>query len=69
MELTVAIYKYVARLPGDERYGLASQMKRAATSVPMNLAEGYGRGGREFLRFVGIAYGVVAGAGPTRVST
>ena len=32
-------------------------MKRVAASVPMNLAEGYGRGGREFVRFIGIAYG------------
>ena len=57
MELTEAVYKLAAGLPPDERYGLASQMKRAAASVPMNLAEGYGRGGREFLRFISIAYG------------
>jgi four helix bundle protein len=57
MELTEAVYKLAAELPSDERYGLASQMKRAASSVPMNLAEGYGRGGREFIRFVSIAYG------------
>ena len=57
MELTEAVYKLAAELPADERYGLASQMKRAAASVPMNLAEGYGRGGREFVRFIGIAYG------------
>ncbi len=57
MELTEEVYKAVSRLPGDERYGLASQMKRAAASVPMNLAEGYGRGGKEFVRFIGIAYG------------
>jgi transposase len=56
MELTEAVYKLAAELPPDERYGLASQMKRAAASVPMNLAEGYGRGGREFLRFMSIAY-------------
>jgi four helix bundle protein len=57
MEVTQAIYATAAQLPSDERYGLASQMKRAAASVPMNLAEGYGRGGREFVRFIGIAYG------------
>ena len=54
---TESVYQLAAQLPGDERYGLASQMKRAAASVPMNLAEGYGRGGREFVRFIGIAYG------------
>jgi four helix bundle protein len=59
MQLTEAVYRIAARLPADERYGLASQMKRAAASVPMNLAEGYGRGGREFVRFIGIAYGSV----------
>jgi four helix bundle protein len=57
MELTQAIYKLAAELPPDERYGLTSQMKRAAASIPMNLAEGYGRGGREFVRFISIAYG------------
>jgi four helix bundle protein len=57
MELTEAVYKLAAELPPDERYGLTSQMKRAAASIPMNLAEGYGRGGREFVRFIGIAYG------------
>ena len=57
MELTQAVYEVAMELPTEERYGLASQMKRAAASVPMNLAEGYGRGGREFVRFISIAYG------------
>ena len=57
MQLMEAVYELAGRLPAEERFGLASQMKRAAASVPMNLAEGYGRGGREFARFIGIAYG------------
>jgi four helix bundle protein len=57
MELAEETYRTSRRFPREERFGLTSQMKRAATSIPMNLAEGYGRGGREFVRFVGIAYG------------
>lgn len=37
------IYKLASRLPPDERFGLATQMRRAAVSVTSNLAEGYGR--------------------------
>ena len=37
------IYKLVSKLPSDERFGLAAQMRRAAVSVTSNLAEGYGR--------------------------
>jgi len=39
-ELTLAIYKATAKFPSDERYGLKSQLRRAASSVPANLAEG-----------------------------
>jgi four helix bundle protein len=52
------IYKLTKRFPDDERYGLTSQLRRAAASVPANLAEACGRGGRfEFARFVQIAMG------------
>ena len=43
MDLAVAIYRVTESLPREERYGLAAQMKRAAASVPSNVAEGAGR--------------------------
>jgi four helix bundle protein len=57
MELAEEAYRLTRGFPRAERFGLTSQMKRAATSIPMNLAEGYGRGGREFVRSVAIGYG------------
>ena len=43
-KLAMSIYRFSATMPEDERYGLTSQMKRAATSIPLNIAEGYGKG-------------------------
>ena len=52
------VYKLTKRFPEDERYGITSQLRRAAASIPANLAEACGRGGQnEFSRFVQIAMG------------
>jgi four helix bundle protein len=56
--LALLIYRFAATLPSSEMFGLASQMRRAATSIPMNLAEGSGRStDRNFARFVAISIG------------
>ena len=57
MDYTVAIYKFSTRLPDTERYNLTRQIRRAATSIPLNIAEGSGCAtDAEFGRFVSYAY-------------
>jgi len=56
--MTLEIYKLTKNFPKEERYGLVSQLRRAAYSIPMNLVEGGARKGeKEFARFTSIAMG------------
>jgi four helix bundle protein len=57
-QLSLELYKITKGFPGDEKYGLTSQMRRAAVSVPSNIAEGYGRKTtRDYIRSLYLAYG------------
>jgi four helix bundle protein len=57
-QLCLDIYKMTKRFPKEEKYGLTSQIRRAALSVPSNIAEGYGRKTTpDYIRSLYIAYG------------
>jgi four helix bundle protein len=57
MDYAVSIYGFVKALPENERYNLVAQLQPAATSVPLNIAEGSGCSTKpEFARFLGYAY-------------
>ena len=59
-DLVEAIYRFTQQWPGEERYGLVSQIRRAAISIPSNIAEGKGRSSdREFIKFLNYALGSV----------
>ena len=61
MNLAQMIHELTAAFPRNEMFGLGIQMRRAALSVPSNLAEGAGRNGRkELLQFIGFASGSLA---------
>lgn len=58
MDLVEAVYRVTARFPASEIYGLTSQLRRAAISIPANIAEGQGHDStKEFLHFLSIARG------------
>jgi four helix bundle protein len=61
MDLVTAIYAVTIQLPSEERFGLVSQLRRAAVSIPSALAEGHARAStREFAHYVSIARGSLA---------
>lgn len=58
IELTKQVYKVIAGLPDDEKFGLTSQIKRSAISIASNIAEGAGRSSnKEFKYFLNVANG------------
>lgn len=60
IKLTVQVYKMSQKFPVEERFGLISQIRRCAVSVPSNIAEGAGRRtDGEFVNFLGIAHGSI----------
>ena len=60
-QLTLEVYQMTNDFPADERFGLTSQIRRCALSVPSNIAEGSARGSdADFSRFIHIAMGSAA---------
>ena len=58
MELVKVVYEESKKLPKEEMFGLVSQMRRSAVSIPSNIAEGYGRQyRREYLRYLSNSMG------------
>ncbi|MBW2058984.1 MAG: four helix bundle protein [Deltaproteobacteria bacterium] len=63
-EMALEIYGITRNFPEEEKFGLTSQMRRAAYSVPMNLVEGANRlNSKEYRQFVGVAKGSAAEVG------
>ena len=63
MDLAEATYRITRDFPSEERFGLTAQLRRAAVSVPSNIAEGHDRGSRaEYIRYLYIARGSFAEA-------
>ena len=60
MKLVIHVYKVTTNFPKNEQYGLVSQLRRSAVSIPSNIAEGHGRtSDKEIVRFLDIARGSI----------
>lgn len=58
VKLVTEIYRVTEKFPKNEIFGLTSQIRRSAVSIPANIAEGYSRGHRpEYIQFLRIAFG------------
>jgi four helix bundle protein len=57
VDLAQMMYALTEKFPAAEKYGMISQMRRAAISIPSNIAEGWGRTRKEYIHFLVIAYG------------
>ena len=58
MQLAEDCYRVTRRFPREEMFGMTSQIRRAASSIPANIAEGWGRSGtREYMQFLRVAQG------------
>lgn len=58
LELSILVYQHTLKFPKEEQFGLTSQLRRASTSVPLNIAEDWGRGSdKSFANFLKIARG------------
>jgi four helix bundle protein len=60
IQLGKLVYQITKAIPAEEKYGLTSQVRRAAVSVSSNIAEGHARQGKEFAYFLSIARGSLA---------
>ena len=61
VRLVESVYRITRAFPGDEIFGLTSQLRRSAVSVPSNIAEGAGRNStKELVQFLGVASGSLA---------
>jgi len=60
MDMSVSVYEVTSNFPKKEEYGLISQLRRCAVSIPSNIAEGFGRNHtKDFIRFLRISQGSV----------
>jgi four helix bundle protein len=60
MDLVVALYAVTQTFPREELYGLSSQLRRAAVSIPSNIGEGHQQGTKSYAHFVSLALGSLA---------